>query len=282
MRTIGRRQVLILLACALIVALVLSVGSLDRVHFAAGEADAVDGGSTAQRSPLSIPASRWMAARNVVFVFTTLVLLALSIAAFLGRAYRRILIWTIIAVLLLSGFVYVLQALDSRLSGGSSSDPANDRSSPGDAGSGSNSPWGRFLAAGLIAVAATLLAVLLGRRVLSIWRRVRCEKEFDDLMVALGDAALQLREGGDPHSIVLRCYREMLRVLSRDARIAHEMLTPREFAAELERYGMSSDHVLRLTELFELVRYGRRDDLSLADRALTCLDEIRAAHLSSA
>ena len=102
--------------------------------------------------------------------------------------------------------------------------------------------------------------------------------ELNQLVHSVNAAASRLRAGDDPKTVVLRCYQEMLDILSRRGRIVHEHLTPREFADSLVNAGMAEHHVDELTEVFELVRYGERGGQELADRAVVSLEAIRDAY----
>jgi cbb3-type cytochrome oxidase subunit 3 len=109
--------------------------------------------------------------------------------------------------------------------------------------------------------------------------------ERDDLTAAqqaladqASETALQIRRGRSPEGEVIRCYREMDRLLSKRRELKPACLTPREFAASLRDLGIQSRHIQQLTELFEFVRYGNRDDSTLAEQALTCLDALRSTY----
>lgn len=92
------------------------------------------------------------------------------------------------------------------------------------------------------------------------------------------ETARRIRDGSPLQGEVIRCYREMDLLLSKQRRISPAYLTPREFADSLREMGIQSEHVQQLTELFELVRYGNRDDQSMAQQALTCLDGLRSVY----
>ena len=89
---------------------------------------------------------------------------------------------------------------------------------------------------------------------------------------------MRIRQGRPLQGEVIHCYREMDQLLSKRRRIKPTYLTPREFADSLRELGIQSKHVRQLTELFELVRYGNRDDESMAQQALACLDRLRSVY----
>jgi hypothetical protein len=71
-----------------------------------------------------------------------------------------------------------------------------------------------------------------------------------------GEAADRIEDAGDFENQVFRAWREMTRPLNVDH---PRSSTPAEFAAAARAAGMSGDHVDRLTELFDEVRYGGRE-----------------------
>jgi hypothetical protein len=88
-----------------------------------------------------------------------------------------------------------------------------------------------------------------------------------------------LQAGGDFGVIVIRCYREMSRVVKEERGMARETaMTPREFEAQLVSSGLPHESVGTLTRLFEQVRYG---SIALSDReeklAVSCLTDIVTA-----
>lgn len=130
----------------------------------------------------------------------------------------------------------------------------------------------------LIATAAvTLIAAL----VIAHRRRSRFPPgPMPTLMDSIARATDRILAGEDPHTVVFRCYREMLATLSAQQRIDPTCLTPREFTHRLRQAGLSDDHVTELTAMFEIVRYGDLVDASFAPRAAACLQSIQEAHAS--
>ena len=93
------------------------------------------------------------------------------------------------------------------------------------------------------------------------WRGLRRRPSVDipempDLSRIVARAVMDLEKGGELSDIVLRCYRDMCAILGRKVALRKEM-TAREFAQRLQQAGVSEREVLRLTSLFERVRYGR-------------------------
>jgi len=69
----------------------------------------------------------------------------------------------------------------------------------------------------------------------------------------------ELRAGRDFRNAITECYFRMCQILQEERRIKRaEGMTPREFARYLEEIGLGSGQAMRLTRLFEAVRYGAR------------------------
>lgn len=93
------------------------------------------------------------------------------------------------------------------------------------------------------------------------WRGLRGrpsdeETESLDLGRIAAEAALNIKQGAELSDVVLRCYRDMCNILGRRVALRDEM-TAREFAQRLQQTGVGRREVMRLTDLFERVRYGR-------------------------
>ncbi len=154
----------------------------------------------------------------------------------------------------------------------------------------SNPPtWSLALAAGAVAVLVSGVVAFIAARLLAFresTREKRAENseriaEQRELAQQAGETADRIREGRPLEGEVIRCYAEMDRLLSRRRRIRPTYLTPREFVGALRDLGIQSEHIRQLTELFELVRYGRRADEPVSRQALACLDRLRAVYGSS-
>lgn len=140
--------------------------------------------------------------------------------------------------------------------------------------------WIGLALAGLaVAFSVSGLAWLLWRRKAEQLERSDGRREIADLAA---QAAREIESGSEIQDVVLRSYREMSRVLNQRASLAEQRLralTPREFEEELQRVGVQSEYVTRLTRLFERVRYGERLADQLERRAaLDCLQAIEQAY----
>ena len=136
---------------------------------------------------------------------------------------------------------------------------------------------------GLIrATAFALAALVVGATVFLGLRLRRATHEddpvspalLDDLIESASVAAESIRQGHDPRGAVIDCYRRMLRLLEERGATARPYLTPREFAHALQGEGVPVESVKRLTDLFELVRYGGRSDEALSRQAAECLEAV--------
>ncbi|MCG3212740.1 MAG: hypothetical protein FOGNACKC_06434 [Anaerolineae bacterium] len=112
-----------------------------------------------------------------------------------------------------------------------------------------------------------------------LWRKLQPPPPDDslaELTRSAQTAAAELAAGQDLKDTVLRCYRDMSLTLARSRNLHRASgMTPREFEAHLARSGLRTEHIHRLTELFERVRYGgqslgRREELD----ALDCFNAI--------
>lgn len=138
----------------------------------------------------------------------------------------------------------------------------------------------------LITLVSVLLFAALVGIVWVLWHRTRATRDesLAELTQQAQETLEELRSGGDLKNAVLRCYREMQRIL-KDARGVSRPrdMTPREFEARLEESGLNNDHTRRLTRLFEMVRYGARVPSRREEReAEACLEEIVRAYGGSA
>ena len=75
------------------------------------------------------------------------------------------------------------------------------------------------------------------------------------VMQVVSNATKDLGTGTELSDIVLRCYRDMCKILGRKVAMSRD-LTAREFTKLLLQTGIREQEVTRLTDLFERVRYG--------------------------
>ncbi|MBI1744270.1 DUF4129 domain-containing protein [Candidatus Acetothermia bacterium] len=132
-------------------------------------------------------------------------------------------------------------------------------------------PWLIFFVI-VIALSFIALGIFLMRR---YWARRRGDF-LEDLAGLTERAAHDLRAGGELRNIVLRCYRDMSLLLSKQKKVTiRQAMTAREFEQHLNTLGVRDDHVHQLTRLFEWVRYGRHEANETEEReAIACLEAI--------
>lgn len=141
--------------------------------------------------------------------------------------------------------------------------------------------WSFFVVAIALSIGVTVLLGIVWAKLAQRWRRRAANDdrtELEEIIETVVAAADEIQLGGDPRLAVLHCYREMVRILCGKRKIDHAYMTARELAVALHRVGFTTQHVDRLTEIFELVRYGNRSGLPLAERAIGCLEAIRKAY----
>ena len=229
----------------------------------------------------------------VPILIRTLMIAALTCLAFIvvgaifNKAMRVYLIAFVVVCLLIIGFYYYVahrprtdadpQMPESPLPSLMAGRPAM----PTAEGSTEPPSWSFPAVAIGISVCMALLVAVAWAKLAPRWRRRAEEGDrsaLDELIETVASAADDIQLGGDPRSAVLRCYREMIRILCRKKAIDHVHMTARELAAALHRAGFTTRHVGQLTEIFELVRYGNRGGQPLAERAIGCLEAIRKAY----
>ena len=141
--------------------------------------------------------------------------------------------------------------------------------------------WLMILMALGSAAVLTGIGLLLLLRVYPAFQKRRTERNLllDELGQRAREAVTRIRAGDDPRAAILRCYKEMSEIVSREERIQNfSYFTPREFAARLRSSGMMVAHVDRLTAIFEQVRYGGRPGGAFVDEAIASLEAIEEAY----
>ena len=103
-----------------------------------------------------------------------------------------------------------------------------------------------------------VLLIVLGVILWQIFRvkPLREGLEAPQVIQIVANAVKELEKGGEPSDIVLRCYRDMCKILGQKVTMRRD-LTAREITRALLQAGVQEKEVTRLTDLFERVRYGR-------------------------
>ncbi len=211
------------------------------------------------------------------------ILLPISIIYFIisPEARKRVLrdaIWIVSMVLMLYLLAHALQRFARSFQGiqpqpGQAPPPAESLPAPADFVS--HPPSWLVYGLDLLVIALVFTVVWF------LWTRLRRKTNpVQQLAQEAEEALSKLRDGGDLKNIVMRCYRDMTRVLSEARGIQRrKAMTPREFAEHLRSLGLRDDHVQRLTRLFETVRYGAKTaDVVTEREAQVCLEAIVAAY----
>jgi hypothetical protein len=131
-------------------------------------------------------------------------------------------------------------------------------------------------------MAALIAAGLVGVVWLLLERGRRSERPLDQLAERAEDAMEALQAGADLKDAVMHCYLEMCRVLREQQGIRRDAsMTAREFERYLAQEGLPQAHVGRLTQLFEMVRYGtkamgKREELEAMDCLAAIIEVCRS------
>jgi hypothetical protein len=211
--------------------------------------------------------------RHLLFVAFTVSLAIVLVGALLNRFLRR---WLYFAVGLFGALiVFDFFAAKIPFSRDVESDNVARERVVAAASARQPSEWSRVLIAVGLSLGAGTAVALSTSWVVTRWRAYASRRRGGEIAWELELLAEQTLAAHGDTDLVLRCYREMVDLLSRKKRIAHAALTPREFADRLRDLDVHAEAVDRLTELFELVRYGHRESDPLVNGAVASLDEIR-------
>lgn len=285
----ARRLLILALAGALVAAVLLLAPSLSRLQFEGAKRPPSLPGESAPPESGPAPALDldllWR-----VLAWTVLVLLPFSIIALFiwPEELKLVLIRVVTVTLILVALFFSIRALKSLLErlalpgeGPAPGEPVGGAEPVGveelQLGEVRAPRWAvfPFLLAGLAALA------LLGwwvKRFLSAKREG--EGPLAELAALAGAAAGELEAGRSLRDVVLRCYREMSRLLSEREKVPFtQAMTAREFEARLYAIGVRYEHIARLSRLFESVRYGgRTSGPKEVAEAIACLQAIEAAY----
>lgn len=131
-------------------------------------------------------------------------------------------------------------------------------------------------------VSLAVLAVLLGVTWF-FWQRFFKPKPPTPLQLLTLEAEqslVDLQAGADLKDTIMRCYRQMNRILSNEQGLERQRsMTPREFEQYLAASGFDDGHIQRLTRLFERVRYSSNSPSAAEEtEAAACLTAIVQAY----
>ena len=106
-----------------------------------------------------------------------------------------------------------------------------------------------------------LMAVIIVTLAFRMWRRIQnsSPSKLEKIAQEAENAVTEIQRGADLRDTIKRCYFEMSTALQEYRDIHREAgMTPREFEASLQGFGLPIGNVRRLTHLFEEVRYGSK------------------------
>ena len=132
----------------------------------------------------------------------------------------------------------------------------------------------------LISLGVVLALLFLTWSLRRWWMRLNSPDSSPDTLKDLASVARSslrdLSDGADWADAITNCYVRMSEVVSRTRGLSRQAaMTPAEFAHRLERAGLPSDPVRRLTRLFEAVRYGaHKPTRNEINEAIACLNSI--------
>jgi hypothetical protein len=119
-------------------------------------------------------------------------------------------------------------------------------------------------------------AVILGL-VIYLWYRFKPRPDsLDEVAQKAEETIEEIKAGGNLKQGIIRCYFEMSEAMDKERGVKRQVaMTTREFESRLGEAGLDLSPVIRLTRLFEKVRYGDRDlGKSEENEAVSCLTEI--------
>jgi cbb3-type cytochrome oxidase subunit 3 len=222
----------------------------------------------------------------IFLIFLSLIVLWLIVFIFRPEARKRMLSRLLSYIVLLLLISAMLFALQQRITPAEPEENQLQERAPlemGEAGQGEAPAPPAFVVEPPLWLTLTLttgLLTLLLTAVWFFWRRWhrRSQSPAEQLAREAEQAVQSLQAGHDLKDTVMNCYLKMNYLLQQQRGIRREKtMTPREFEGYLAEIGFRSEHVRRLTRLFEQVRYSP----SLASprqeqEAVACLRAIAA------
>lgn len=242
-------------------------------------------------SSLSLPTGLSIPA-GLIYVLTGCfwVILFISIVAFIispevrKHVFRRVIIY-LVWFLLFFGLIRALQPYLPLLqpqpqSPAQSGQPADQTPAgliPAPPEFVVNPPGWLVIAASILIVAVPLIIFWLLWRFFWAAKAPAAEESPLETLTAQAQRALdELEAGENLKDTVLRCYRQMNKILSQRYNIRRAQgMTAREFEQFLAHSGFQNEHIRRLTRLFERVRYSNQSPHPTDEQeAVACLTAI--------
>jgi hypothetical protein len=123
------------------------------------------------------------------------------------------------------------------------------------------SPQAITIATYIVSLGVALVIIFLAWKAYALWKELKAPSVLPLKRIAqIARSSIDdLSAGRESTDVILNCYYRMSDVVSDKKNLERSAsMTPGEFAMRLERAGLPSDAVHRLTRLFEGVRYGAR------------------------
>ncbi|HUG34176.1 MAG TPA: DUF4129 domain-containing protein [Anaerolineales bacterium] len=123
------------------------------------------------------------------------------------------------------------------------------------------SPQTITIATYIVSFGVALLIIVVAWKAYALWKELNVPSTLPLKKIAqIARSSIDdLSAGRESTDVIMNCYYRMSDVVSDKKNLERSAsMTPGEFAARLERAGLPSDAVHRLTRLFEGVRYGAR------------------------
>jgi hypothetical protein len=286
----NRQKYLLVIQIGIVVAVImLLAGGLSRVQFESGRPFDLFAFLFQGIRPINFGASPPPVGgegiiRTLQPIFWALLAFAI-IYAFVSPRYRKQLIRTLFIVMALAFLFSRLPEMEWQSEGSSPEGTVGDALDPAAAVLPEPPPFFTDPPAWFLIAANILLAVVFLGVLWVLWRYLHRAPDKKTLLAQEAETALgELEAGGDIRDVVLRCYAGMTKVLHESRNIERrKAMTPREFESHLYEAGIQDEHIQRLTQLFEGVRYGARPSAGRAElEAMACLRAIVQAYGSSA
>jgi hypothetical protein len=269
-------QILLLLAVA-VVAVVLLAANLSELRLLPGQPFRLPGTADEEQSTAVFTLTSM-----AFIVFSGLLLLVLVIYAFIRPKSKNRIIRDLLAVVLFGIIYYLLMRSQPREFNIEQQRPEPFVPvpdvlpiEPGAELVATPPLW--LSTAATIVCAIPIVAILLS----AIWlvrnlARRPVTNPLEQLAEEAQEAIEAIQSGADLKDTVMRCYRDMSRMLAERRGIQRQdAMTPREFEDHLREAGLPDAHIQRLTRLFEKVRYGAKvPDEEDERQAIACLSAI--------
>jgi hypothetical protein len=282
----GRKLFILALAGVGIAALLLLAASLSQIEFQPGKYFSFGPGEAPEEGGKVFQFDLDLLWRIIIWTFFALVPFSIIAVFIWPENLKYAIVRAVLLALFLILLVFTIRALKDFIEQLLAALQGLERqaAAPSESGGGEALPIGSARAPGW-AVFPFLLGglaflALLGWWLRRLWLGRRAEAQLLEISALAGAAADELISGGSLRNIVLRCYREMSKLLSEQQQVPfHEAMTAREFEQQLRRAGVQDEHVTQLSRLFEEVRYGGRESGPDEEQeALECLREIERAY----